>query len=383
MPKRHHENITMNGIHIEDDRMPLDEEHVKLLAASIKEIGLIEPIVVCRRYHRTPTLVLVAGRHRLEAHKRLKLQTIAAIVEEEDSPAVDRWRKLAEIDENLIRRHLTAAQRAKLVARRKALYEAVHPQTKHGGDRKSTNAKNQDAEFASRSFAADTATKTGKSKRSVEVDAARAKALGDDLDRVAGTSLDKGTELDALAKMSREERAPLIEQAAAGEQVSAVHSADVSAGDGNGRMTVTIGNEWREGLPKSADYIGVPEGEFASFLMELGLRTFNRALRLSPRMNKDGNVAFPEMPNTIAWWLIEMHSKYPDTFNVGSWEGSCGYLAIDKLYAARGVPIGKYREWQQAERNKGREAKRDTASAPATAAPVSDELDIPACLRRT
>jgi hypothetical protein len=38
-------------------------------------------------------------------------------------------RLLAEIDENLIRRDLTAAQRAKLVAKRKA-YEAVHPETK-------------------------------------------------------------------------------------------------------------------------------------------------------------------------------------------------------------------------------------------------------------
>ena len=136
------------------------------------------------------------------------------------------------------------------------------------------------------------------------------------------------------------------------------------ADDGNGGVTVTLPEDWREELPKAAKYIGVPEGELAGFLMELGLRAFNRALRLSPRMNKDGNVEQPAMPNGIAWWLIEMHSKYPDTFNVGSWEGSCGYLAIDKLYAARGVPIGKFREWQQAERNKDsrREAKPDAAS---------------------
>jgi phage terminase large subunit-like protein len=36
--------------------------------------------------------------------------------------------------ENLIRRDLTPAQRAKLVARRKAAYEAVYPETKQGGD---------------------------------------------------------------------------------------------------------------------------------------------------------------------------------------------------------------------------------------------------------
>jgi hypothetical protein len=33
---------------------------------------------------------------------------------------------------NLIRRDLTPAQRAKLIAKRKAAYEAVHPETKHG-----------------------------------------------------------------------------------------------------------------------------------------------------------------------------------------------------------------------------------------------------------
>lgn len=37
------------------------------------------------------------------------------------------WR---EVDENLIRRDLTAAQRAKLIAKRKAAYEAVPPETR-------------------------------------------------------------------------------------------------------------------------------------------------------------------------------------------------------------------------------------------------------------
>jgi len=45
----------------------------------------------------------------------------------------------------------------------------------------------------------------------------RAKAPGPDLDRVAGTSLDKGAELDALAAMPADSRAPIIAQTAAGE----------------------------------------------------------------------------------------------------------------------------------------------------------------------
>jgi ParB family transcriptional regulator, chromosome partitioning protein len=221
MAKRHHEAITTKGIYVEDERhLPLDEAHVEALAASIKEIGLIEPIIVCRRYHRAPTVVLVAGRHRLEAHKRLKLKTILAIVEEEDSPEVERWRKLAEIDENLIRRTLTAAQRASLIARRKAVYEEVHPETKHGGARRGLSC--QLGHLKPDRFTAVTAAKTGKPERTIRRDAARGKALGPDLDRIAGTSLDKGSELDALATIPPQQRAPIIDRAVAGEEVSAV-----------------------------------------------------------------------------------------------------------------------------------------------------------------
>jgi hypothetical protein len=65
-------------------------------------------------------------------------------------------------------------------------------------------------------FTTTTAETIGKSRRSIEIAAARGEALGDDLVAVAGTSLDKGVELDALAKMTPEARAPLIERAKAG-----------------------------------------------------------------------------------------------------------------------------------------------------------------------
>ena len=49
-------------------------------------------------------------------------------------------------------------------------------------------------------FTAATADATGKAERTVRLAAARGEALGDDLGAVTGTSLDKGVELDALAK---------------------------------------------------------------------------------------------------------------------------------------------------------------------------------------
>ena len=70
-------------------------------------------------------------------------------------------------------------------------------------------------------FAAETAAITGEAKRTINQHLARAEALGDDLDKVTGTSLDKGVELDALKAMTPEQRAQLIERAQAGEKVSA------------------------------------------------------------------------------------------------------------------------------------------------------------------
>jgi hypothetical protein len=98
-------------------------------------------------------------------------------------------------------------------------------------------------------------------------------------------------------------------------------------------VTITVGDRWREPLANSAGLLGVPAGEYADLLMALGQDAFNRKFQSG-------------LTNEIAWWLIEMHSKYPDTFNVGSWEGSCGHLAIDKLYEARGIPVGKFQEWE-------------------------------------
>jgi hypothetical protein len=83
-------------------------------------------------------------------------------------------------------------------------YEELHPGTKAtyaGG----AFMGNQHTDVASENSAFTTATAdaTGKSRRSVEIANARREALGDDLAAVTGTSLDKGVELDALAKLAK------------------------------------------------------------------------------------------------------------------------------------------------------------------------------------
>jgi hypothetical protein len=106
-------------------------------------------------------------------------------------------------------------------------FKELHPETKHGG-----NAGGPSGKFChtgslatdNLSVATATAESTGKGERTIRRVAARGEALGDDLGTVTGTSLDKGVELelDALAKLPKDERKGLIDRAKAGERVTDV-----------------------------------------------------------------------------------------------------------------------------------------------------------------
>jgi ParB family chromosome partitioning protein len=91
---------------------------------------------------------------------------------------------------------LNPAQESHALARRKAIYEELHPKTKHGGDRRS----DQVANLSTRNdrFTESTASMTGKDERSIRRAVARGEALGDDLNDIDGTSLDRGVEAAAI-----------------------------------------------------------------------------------------------------------------------------------------------------------------------------------------
>lgn len=199
------EHLDPKMINIHGERRPLVEDKLAPLMESVKRLGVLEPIVVRRPSGLMP--VLVAGRHRLEAARRLKLKTVPCIIRDMD----DIDAELAEIDENLIRAELTPAQTAAALTRRKELYEAKHPETGHG---KAT--KNKEEKISS--FANDTASATGQTARNVRNATRRGEQLGGDLDRVTGTPLDKGVELDALLKLPADEREELIARAEAGDR---------------------------------------------------------------------------------------------------------------------------------------------------------------------
>lgn len=185
-------------ISLQDRIQQVDPAKVRGLAESMTEIGLLHPIVVnrttiSRQGVLEPGYVLISGAHRLEAAKSLGWTEIDVTLSD-----LSGWHAiLAECDENLCGSHLTPSARALFTRKRKEAYEALHPETKHGGER----ASRQIGDLKCGRFTADTATKTGQSERVVQRDAERGEKIAPEvLQEIQGTDLDKGVVLDRLAK---------------------------------------------------------------------------------------------------------------------------------------------------------------------------------------
>jgi ParB family chromosome partitioning protein len=129
------------------------------LMDSIQTVGLLNAIRVIPDGFKYR---VIAGVRRYLAYKRLGWPTIPAIIEEMD----DLHAELATIDENLIRQELTALEHAEQLARRKEIYEVLHPETKQGKGPGRGHREKKRNNFAS--FADDTASKTGYHPRTIQ-----------------------------------------------------------------------------------------------------------------------------------------------------------------------------------------------------------------------
>ena len=155
--------IPISEIKINPGRREADPTHIDELSKSIADVGLLNPITVDSSH------TLIAGLHRLEAAKLLDWAEIECTVCSIDSIRAE----LAEIDENVIRRSLTNTEVSSLLARRKKLYETLHPETiarnrpGHVSNHQSSR-DNVSCEPKVKSFVEDTAEKLGVSTRTVE-----------------------------------------------------------------------------------------------------------------------------------------------------------------------------------------------------------------------
>lgn len=213
------------------DRLrPVTLENAQLTAASISEIGQIQPIVV-RVHPNGNGLKLIAGGRRCAATAILGREQIAAVLVE----CTDDEARMIEIDENLAREELSPLDRAFFLAERKRVYEAMNPETAHGKAKKSKRPKSEQDKVANIAtfarFSKDAAKATGLSERTVQLACALASALSPEaVTLIRSTKLAANqAQLQALAAMEPADQVKIAREVSEG-RASNVAKARISAG---------------------------------------------------------------------------------------------------------------------------------------------------------
>ena len=204
--------VKIGDIQIGEGRRPVDDDAVTKLMESIEEIGLLNAITV------SEDMTLVAGAHRLEAFKRMGRTEIDANILELDELRL----RMAEIDENLVRNALHYIDESDQIAERKAIYEALHPETMQGvaGGLASVRAKSTTepgSVVETPSFDRDTAQKLGVDPRTIRQNVQIAKNLTDESKEAAKLLNVTKKEAVALARMSGEEQKKAFDKLENGE----------------------------------------------------------------------------------------------------------------------------------------------------------------------
>ena len=94
-----------------------DSKVIKGLKQSIAEVGLLNPITLNKENK------LLCGYHRLVAYKNLGYETIPSIIKEE----IELKEKLIQIDEDLVRKHLSPWDFNNVLVEQKEIYESLKP----------------------------------------------------------------------------------------------------------------------------------------------------------------------------------------------------------------------------------------------------------------
>ena len=200
--------ISIREIQIKEGRRSLDNNHVKELADSIRELGLLNPLTIDRENF------LIAGLHRLEAVKTLGWTDVECTISGLEGLEAE----LAEIDENIVRSDISTLEYGEILLRRKEIYETLHPQTKDGTaqaismNRALGNNVSDNLSLTSKSFVQDTAEKLGVVPRTVERQIQTAKNLTPEAKEILKSSDKKISKKEAL-KLSRLEPADQKEAA--------------------------------------------------------------------------------------------------------------------------------------------------------------------------
>ena len=148
--------VPIEYVRVRAGRRPLRPEKVHSLADSIRDIGLQNPIVVREDW------TLVSGAHRLEAFRQLGLAEIPYTLAPTNGrlftdDVAELVAELQEIDENLQRADLTALEQGEAIARRKAVYEELHPEARSVRERGGPGRGHKNEGHNAPGFASETA----------------------------------------------------------------------------------------------------------------------------------------------------------------------------------------------------------------------------------
>jgi ParB family chromosome partitioning protein len=205
--------ITIEQIPLEEIEIPPGQrelDNLDELMDSILTLGLLQPILVTQK---PPHYRLVAGWRQYNAYKRIGRPAIQAIILSVD----DLLEELTKIDENMVRQELTTLEHAEQVARRKEIYETLHPETRHGNGPGRGRREKKRNEFGS--FADDTASKTGRTARTIQQAVQIARSLSDNRTKELIRLLpiaDKKIELLRLMRLPRESQEAIAALLASG-----------------------------------------------------------------------------------------------------------------------------------------------------------------------
>ncbi|MBW4984775.1 ParB/RepB/Spo0J family partition protein [Mameliella sp. CS4] len=111
---------------------PVSAAGVEALKTSIRELGVIKDPIHVRKLKKGGKIVLLAGGHRLTAARELRDEGVEGYetIKVTCWSCTDDFAQLMEIDDNLAGAELSALDTAVFLARRKAVYERMHPEAK-------------------------------------------------------------------------------------------------------------------------------------------------------------------------------------------------------------------------------------------------------------
>jgi len=233
------ETIRIEDIDVSKRLRPVDPHEAELIAASIEQRGLSQPVLVRKRSEDDgPGLpyVLIVGGHRTAAVQLLGWKELAVDqhVRVLDVDAMEA--RLIEIDENIARNELNALDRALFLLERKSVYEEMRRVHSRGGDRKSTKFKELISsesfrmDFSER-FTEDAAKRTGYSESAIQKAIMLARRLDKDaIAAIRGTPLENNqNELFQLAELPDSQQRDIAQHIKSGEAKSVVQ-AKIAAG---------------------------------------------------------------------------------------------------------------------------------------------------------